>query len=660
MDKRANRPTFLIALVVAAAGAVTTRGATPPAKPTPEPALQPPVYAGAEISLMDAVRLTLENDPNIKLQQASTQLQLGVSQQATGQFDSTLNGQFSLSLSQTELTSQQKNSEQKTRTDLEKKAAAYASDAAAQDAVVSKLTQAKTVFGGGGDPNSVHFDDPFTQAYYDMLYTLYSTAAPGVQPGIGQSVTEWLDALVQAAQQAKATDLTNQQSALDDRAKLGDMPEVNQDYNGSLNLQLSKQYRNGITLAPFLDLGGTGTGYKGKPNSDTYGGKGIVDSYTSSVGFAVTIPLGRNAGVEATGALERAAQIDYEASVSALTHAASNSVFNTVLAYWNAAGAQERLKVLEENLALQTRLLETTKTLIQADELARAELARSQAAEASARAQVEDAKRSLHEARVTLARTIGLQVNDETNAPVASERFPAPPDDATLQALRLDALEQHALEHRYDLRAATQSEASGRVLWRAATLNLRRQVDLQMQLSYAGLGESNGVLDGLGAALGSWTGPSGQIGLNVNWPFANNTQRGLLEQQAALYEQSQINARDLERIVRANVVLVAGSLQEAARQYRQYEESVGYYKQTVDAEMEKLRLGSATLIDTIVTQQQLVSANLALVGAMQLYSQYVARLRFETGTLVKEQQAGKYISEQDVVSLPGAAGPAGR
>ncbi|HVN77209.1 MAG TPA: TolC family protein [Thermoanaerobaculaceae bacterium] len=657
MNQRANRLTCLIALVVAAGGAVT-RGAVAPSKAAPEAAPQPPVYAKGEISLMDAVRLTLEHDPNIKLQQAATQLQAGVAQQATGQFDTALTGQFSLSLSQTELTSQQKNSEQKTRTDLQTRANAAGSDAALQDQVIGQITQAETVFGGGGDPNSVHFDDPFTQAYFNLLYKMYSTAAPAVQQGLGQSIVQWLEANKQAAQSTKAQDLSQQQDLLGQLADLGAMPKVNQDYNGSLNLQLSKQYRNGITLAPFLDLAGTGTGYRGKPNSSDFGGKGITDSYTSQLGFSVTIPLGRNAGTEATGASERAAQIDYEASVSALTHAASNSVFNTIVAYWNLVAAQERLKVLEENLTLQGKLLETTQALIQADELARAELARSQASEANARAQVEDAKRSVHEARVTLARTIGLQINDDTNAPLADGTFPEPPADAALQGLQLDALEQLALEHRYDLKAAMQSQSSGRVLWRAAVLNLRRQIDLQMQFSYQGLGESNGIVDGLRDSLGSWAGPSGQIGLNVTWPFANNVQKGLLEQESALYAQSQISARDLERLVRANVVLVAGSLKEAVEQFRRYSDSVGFYRQTVDAEMEKLRLGNATLIDTLLTQQQLTSANLALVSARQLYSQFLAQLRFETGSLIKEQQAGKFISEPDLVSLPAPSRPA--
>ena len=659
MDQHANRLTCLIALVVVVGGAVTARGVIPPAKAAPEAPPQPPVYAKGEISLMDAVRLTLEHDPNIKLQQAATQLQAGVAQQATGQFDTALTGQFSLSLSQTELTAQQKNSETKTRTDLQSRADAAGSDASLQDQIMSQITQAESVFGGGGDPTSVHFGDPFTQAYFNLLYKMYSTAAPAVQQGLGQSIVQWLDANKQAAQSTKAQDLSQQQDLLSQLAKLGPMPRVNQNYNGSLNLQLSKQYRNGITLAPFLDLAGTGSGYRGKPNSQDYGGTGIVDSYTSQLGFSVTIPMGRNAGTEATGAPERAAQIDYEASLSALTHAASNSVFNTAVAYWNLVAAQERLKVLEENLTLQGKLLETTKALIQADELARAELARSQAAEANARAQVEDAKRSLHEARITLARTIGLQVNDDTNAPLAGGTFPDPPEDAALKGLQVDALEQQALEHRYDLRAAMQAQSSGRVLWRAAVLNLRRQVDLQMQLSYQGLGESNGIVDGLKGALGHWTGPSGQVGLNVTWPFANNVQKGLLEQESALYAQSQISARDLERVVRANVVLVAGSLMEAVEQFRQYNDSVGFYRQTVDAEMEKLRLGNSTLIDTLVTQQQLTTANLALVGARQLYSQSLAQLRFETGSLIKEQQAGKFISEPDLVSLPAPSRPAG-
>ncbi len=660
MRERANRLSLLIAGIVVVAVAGTAPGAARPGKTAPEPAFQPTVYAQGEISLMDAVRLTLEQDPTIRLQQANTQLQAGLAQQATGQFDATLTGAFNFSFTQTELSQSQKTQETKTRTDLQKRADAAGGDAALQDTIINQLNQARNVFTSGADPNSVHFDDPFTEAYYNLLYKMYSTAAPAVQPGLGQSIVDWLDSNITAAQQTKGGDLSSQQDLLSQLQKLGPVPRVNQDYSGSLNLQLAKQYRTGITLTPFWDLSGTGSGYGGKPNSTDFGGTGVVDSYTSQIGFTVNIPLARNAGVDATGAQEKSAQIDYRASLAALTHAASNSAFNTILAYWNLVAAQERLKVLQENLDLQTKLLQLTQTLIQADEIARAESARSQASEANARAQVEDAKRALHEARVSLARTIGLQVNDETNAPLASEGFPPPPADPALAALRVDALEQQALDRRYDLKAATQLQNSGLVLWRAAVLNLRRQVDLQMQVSYQGLGESNGIVDGLRGAIGRYAGPSGQVGLNVNWPFANNTQRGLLLQQAALYTQAQISARDLERLIRANVVLATGSLQEAAAQFRQFDESVGYYRQTVDAEMERLRLGNSTLIDTILTQQQLTSAQLALVGAKQLYAQFLAQLRFETGSLIREGKGGTFISEQDITSLPGPGGPGGR
>ncbi len=659
MNDRTQASLLLIAVLAMVFVGSPTVAAASSAKTPPPPTYQPPVYSQAQISLVDAVKIALEHDPTVRLQAESANVQKGIEQVATGQFDTSLIGSLTYDFSQTQLNGQTVSSEQKKRDSIQKQADQYGNQVTGDDAILQQITNALNVVQNGANPNTVNFPDPVDQAQFQLYLALLQTAPPAQQPTIQQGLINYLNGFKTDTQKDRDTTYGLQQQQLQMLRELGPVPQIGRNYDADLNFQLQTQYRNGITFTPFFDLAMNGTGYQGKPKSATFGGTGVLDNYTSSVGFTIDLPLGRNRGVEATGAIEKSAHINYEASLSTLVHTAATSVFNASAAYWNLVGAQENVKTLEQNLALQQKLVELTKTLIDADEIPRSELARAQAAEANARAQLDDAKRSEHEARVTLAQTIGLEVDQEANAPPASDAFPQVPDEASLGHLSVQTLGDEALAQRYDLKAALQLQQSGGVLLRAAVLNLRRQADLSLKLFYGGENDTSVVGAGIrGALLGRWTGPSASFSFSLNYPFANNVQQGLLTQQTGQYNQQVITARDLERTIRANVVLAVGSLQEAARQVRQYTEAVGYYKQSIDAEVEKLKLGSSTLIDTITTQQRLTDAMQALVASQQQYAELLTRLRYETGTLVAQQTGGKLMTLENLTGLPPAQGTA--
>src|SRR5579872_7485814 len=95
----------------------------PPPAPGAAPSTQaaPPIiqFAPEGISLEQAVQVTLQNDPNIKLAEADVALKQGITQEQTGLFDSSVNGTASWSHTITELTDSAKQNEQKKRDDLQ-------------------------------------------------------------------------------------------------------------------------------------------------------------------------------------------------------------------------------------------------------------------------------------------------------------------------------------------------------------------------------------------------------------------------------------------------------------------------------------------------------------------------------------------------------------
>ena len=68
--------------------------------------------------------------------------------------------------------------------------------------------------------------------------------------------------------------------------------------------------------------------------------------------------------------------------------------------------------------------------------------------------------------------------------------------------------------------------------------------------------------------------------------------------------------------------------------------SVSASEQTLSATMEQLRIGEATLFNTIRTEDEVLGDRLELIRMLQSYYQTLARLKFEAGTLVTVEGAG--------------------
>lgn len=622
---------------------------------------EPPVYAESTISLIDAIQITLEHEPNIRLSVEDEAFKGGAARVATGQFDTTIAGELSLDYTQEELTQKVKSDEQKRRDDLAEEAVDLAEQGAVATVRAGEFDVARQVLASGTPTDPAYFDrlagvrfsDPVDQANWDYLVASLRSADPSQLGAVTNSFDLWLQSEYTASTTEAEGLNTARLDAENQLRRLGKAPEDQETYKGALSVELRKQYRTGVAITPYVNLSGGGSNFKGKPHDPEFGGQGQVDNYKAVLGFKVSVPLGRGRGVDSTGAAERAAQIDHMASVATTTHTAASSVQNTLVAYWDLVSAQTRVDVLGRSLELNERLLELSEGMVEADELPRVELARNRARLAEVRGSLEDARRNLIEKRVEFARVIGLAVTDAAAVPLAADGFPEVPDDTTLSALDAQRLAEAALKLRADLEAARLTEDASGVLLRAARLDTKRKTDLTVDVNYSGRYEDMNVLEGLeGSVLGNYTGPSGSLGLAFDWPIENNVQLGQLDQRRAQYNQGVITSLDLERTITSAVVRLSGTLAEAARNARELEAARDLYLEALENEIEKYRRGLTTLIDTITTEQRTLDAALAVIGSQQRYAQLLSNLRFESGTLIRRETDGGLVGMAEVTTPP--------
>jgi outer membrane protein len=648
-----SRPTALLlltALLVWPARARAADGPVPEYAPVPgewnPPAL---TFPGNRITLLEAVRLTLENDPNLRLQEQSTRSQRGAFLVEKGAFDPTISGDATWTFTQQSLRLTQITSETNNRADFDK-----AITAAQQDTAVAKANLAEVNrIAANPDTYRTNSSDP------DVLQLQLNVAQFNQLIANETDPTKKADLIAQRGQALQAAVASfgatvagkqgSEQKAKDDRAKLGDVPKVTQESKVDLNLSMSFPFRDGVTAGLFASGGYDSNGYKGKDKQSTLGGLGVEDVYTAEVGFSLNIALLRGRGTDATGAFEKSAGIDYEASALVLRQTASSSVANTIVAYWNLVAAQEFLEISRNAAGRGSKRLEVTDALIAGDELPRAERARSLASQATDSAQVASSERAVNEARVTLAKTMGLSVTEPANAPLAADSFPPVPDARTLSALAPSPYIDLALQKRWDRQASAKLKESGGVLTTAARTALRPRLDFAGRVSVNTIAETS-----LAQTPNAWTGPGWQASLQFEKPVGNNAAKGRLLQSESDLAQRSINASDLDRNIRANIVSLVASVKTAGEQVALLDEAVRFYGQTIDSESERYRGGQTSLLDMIVTQDVQTNALVTWTSARQQLASFVAKLRYETGTLVESRGDLNLVRPEDLVTVPPA------
>ncbi|MEO8197393.1 MAG: TolC family protein [Thermoanaerobaculia bacterium] len=624
-------------------------------------------YGEGRIALVEAVRLTLANDPNLLLDAQDVERQRGILQENSGAFDWNLNIDLSYDYRKQRVRDSTLQREKEKRTDLAAQRDYTCSEETRQRAALANLQRF-----AGGDPAATLPND--VQQQVDFLDAIIAAEDNATQRQLlTQARANLLTRAIDSATEG-VTDLANGCVDLnEDVANLGPAPEEEEIASGRFDLSLSKYFRSGITLTPYLTAGydhnqfaGRRNGYfvdrvdeNGLPVTTEYGtqlrrfvnfgGKNILDLYRTEIGVDVNLPLLRGRGSESAGAFEKAAQIDLVASELVLRHGSSTSTLATALSYWQLFSAQQRVAVLEHSLELQTRIVDLTGQLIKGDVLPRVEAARSAASQANSRAQLEGARRDLVTARLGLARAMGLDVDGVANAPLAEGPFPTAPTPDEIRALDSVTLATQALDLRADRQATHELVASGKVLAEAARRDLASRLDLALSLSASALGEES-----FGNAVDRWTGPNGTFALSFDKSLGNHGQVGRQAQNEALVRQREISATDLDRRIRISVVEILRSLEEASAGLAAAQEAAGHFQATIDAEFEKLGLGASTLIDSIVTEQQKTSSDLAVIAGQQQVAVLLARLRFETGTLIDWTTEGGRLPAEALVTLPGS------
>jgi outer membrane protein TolC len=156
--------------------------------------------------------------------------------------------------------------------------------------------------------------------------------------------------------------------------------------------------------------------------------------------------------------------------------------------------------------------------------------------------------------------------------------------------------------------------------------------------------------------------PNYSVGLQLSVPLHNRAAQADLITDELNYRQSQIQDRQLQNNIKVSVMNSWVALTEAAAAYNASVEAQQLQNQTLQGQLRKYELGSASFLDVLIAERDSVARDLAAVDALGQYArartnmlQVTSRLLKEYDVSIDEAAAGVVQREPDLV--PSTAPP---
>jgi outer membrane protein TolC len=347
----------------------------------------------------------------------------------------------------------------------------------------------------------------------------------------------------------------------------------------------------------------------------------------ASVALGIAQPLLRGRGELGTASELMAARHEREAAVHLRAHVGQQAALRTVGAYWQLVAAGEEVAILTEAEVGARKLLDETRQLVQGNQRPAADLVQLEGNLYNRTLAVAAAQRARKNALYSLRLAMGLGGQGATPEWRPTSAMPAPAPVAAVGA------GDRVVESREDVRAARETVDGARALYAGAERNALPQLDLGVSLGYAGATDEDGVGPFLGTLGNDVAGLNAGASLTLGLPIRNDARRAVRDRRSAELKQRAAVLEDTRRQVLIGVESALEELRLSAQALAAAEQAAKRYSRAIEDERTKLRAGLSTVIDVVLTQDNLTQAQLALTRSRLDYAVTLARLRFETGEL---------------------------
>jgi outer membrane protein len=354
-----------------------------------------------------------------------------------------------------------------------------------------------------------------------------------------------------------------------------------------------------------------------------------------------------------------------------------NIVASIINLYWDLVSFNEDVKVKQQAVDLNEKLLSDNKKQVEIGTLAPIEIVRAEAELASAQQDL-----TLSQTRVLQQETIlkNALSRNGVASPSISEARVIPTDSIQVPQTEpvqpIQDMVAEALRSRPEIAQRRIQLINDQVNLRGSKSQLLPSVDLVVNFNNNALSGEVSTLPlppgtpiravtpyfvgGYGTALGQLfrrNFPDYSAGVQVNIPLRNRAAQADMILDQLTVRQRELGIQQLENQVRLDVQNALIALQQSRATYQAANKTRVFREQTLDAEQKKYALGASTIFNVILVQRDLAVAQSAEVNALSSYSRARVQLGIATGQTLNNNNISIGEAFRGSVSRPPAPLP---
>ena len=342
------------------------------------------------------------------------------------------------------------------------------------------------------------------------------------------------------------------------------------------------------------------------------------------------------------------------------------TVANVVGLYWDLVSFNESLKVKQRTLELNTKLFNDNRRRAELGAIAPIDIVQAEAEMKASQQEVTTAESQVFQQETILKAVLtrsGLQRLEIANARIVPTDHFQVPSQESIQPIQ--DLIAEAMRRRPDMQQSTIALENARITTLGVKDALLPQLTAFVNTSNAGVaGQVNTIptpvtgadgtiryisrtpadvnqyfLGGYGSVLRQIFGrnfPNYNAGVSLNIPIRNRAAQADLITDQLNYRQQQIQDRQLHNSVRQNVINSRIALEQARAAYDTSVEARRLQEQSAQGTRRKYDLGTASILDVVITQRDTTARELAEVQARSQYIQARLNLNNVLGRILEE------------------------
>lgn len=405
-----------------------------------------------------------------------------------------------------------------------------------------------------------------------------------------------------------------------------------------LNFALNKGFRTGISTT--VSAGITRIDDRLSP---------VDTTNVSHLNLNITIPLLKGRGYISAAAGETSARLQSQAAELNFYHNISNLLLNSINAYWDYKAAIENLKVQQKS---EQRTQNWVDASVEGIKLRygdvnaffkshEAETSRVRGYLADKRRNTAAAIEQVNSTRGALAVVMGIPSEQVPNIGEPSEGF-AGDWSETLARLEQQPMQDKwvtkALEKRLDIRAAKLKQEASAVKLAKARQDVLPQLDFGLNAGRNAIELGDGYNRYVDALSSDTRGTDVGVSLTFVYPLGNNLAKGQRDLANATHNINVITTNDLMRTISVQVGVDAGALMRRLKEAVEALQAVKLYGIALEKSYSKSRDSLLddpnTIFNLMDLDEKLTEASNNLVNSLQELAKAIAKLRFQTGTLL--------------------------